>query len=95
MENIKSKKAGNFVQSVERALDILEILARYKESLRVTDLAKEMRLGITTVHNLLKTLVYRNYVEKDVETLKYKLGKRSFYLSQYYSKNDRLISFKR
>ena len=82
----------NLIQSVERALDILESLSQKRDGWQITSLAKKLDLKVSTVHNLMKTLVSRNYVEQAKETLKYKLGYKSFHLSQNYSDKDKLIS---
>ena len=87
-----TQKAANLIQSVERALDILENLSQQKDGWQITALAKKLDLKVSTVHNLMKTLVSRNYVEQANETLKYKLGYKSFHLSQSYSAKDKLIS---
>lgn len=85
------KTSLNSIQSVERTFDILETLAQQKEGCRITELVKKLRLKISTVHNQLKTLVQRGYVEQDNQTLKYKLGQKTFLLAQNYSTNDKLI----
>jgi len=86
------QKPKKLIQSVERSLDILEHLSCEKDGWRITSLARILNLRVSTVHNLMKTLVHRNYVEQDNQTLKYKLGYKSFYLSQSYSGKDNLIS---
>jgi DNA-binding IclR family transcriptional regulator len=52
------------VQCLDRALDILEALAR-AESLGVTELAREVGLHVATVHNLLTVLLARGYLLND------------------------------
>lgn len=69
------------VQSVERALKILEELGKIKdrtEGIGVLQLSRLIQLKSPTVHNLLKTLVYHRYVEKISQTNKYKLGQNCF-----------------
>lgn len=61
-------------QSVERALDILGILAENKEGMGVTELAKGLSLGKSTVHRLLSTLKFKNFVQQDSSTEKYAVG---------------------
>lgn len=62
------------VQSLDRALNILEVLGNNPKGLGVTDLSHEVDLHKSTVHRLLMTLAQRGYVEQDKETDKYKLG---------------------
>lgn len=62
------------VQSVDRALVILEILANSRRSLSVTEIGREVGLHKSTVYRLLSTMARRGYVEQDPETQRYKLG---------------------
>ena len=52
---------GKTIQSVERACDILETIARENE-IGVTELSKRLGLHVATVHNLTRTLTTRNYL---------------------------------
>ncbi len=62
------------VQSLERALNILEVMAEEGAPISVTELAERVKLKTSTVHRLLSTLTHRGYVEQDPEDNKYKLG---------------------
>ncbi len=69
------------VQSVERALRILEELGKFRdrtEGIGVLELSRLIQLKSPTTHNLLKTLVHHGYVEKISRTNKYKLGQSCF-----------------
>jgi DNA-binding IclR family transcriptional regulator len=68
--------ADNLVQSVDRAITILETLAKDKDGCRVTELASATGLHKSTVHRLLSTLMSRGYVEKCLGSENYKLGIR-------------------
>jgi len=61
------------VQSVERALDLLEVLAADGE-LGVTDLAAATGLVPSTVHRLLATLGKRAWVTQSADSSRYRLG---------------------
>jgi DNA-binding IclR family transcriptional regulator len=61
------------VQSLERALDLLEALASGRE-LGVTELAGAARLPPSTVHRLLATLTKRGYVSQNAANGRYMLG---------------------
>lgn len=66
--------AEKTVQTLDRALDILEVLARSEESLGVTEIGNRIGLHKSTVHRILQTLCYRGYVEKEKERERYHLG---------------------
>ena len=68
------EREGKYVQSVERALNIMEAMAREGAPVTVTELAEKVGLKISTVHRLLSTLAHRGYVEQDPEDNKYRLG---------------------
>lgn len=54
---------GKGVQSLNRALDILEALALAPEGITLTELSQKVGLHKSTVHRLLSTLAARHYVE--------------------------------
>lgn len=68
------------VQSVDRALSILEVLSDYNEGLGVTEISDRIGLHKSTVHRLLGTLIYRGYVTQDSESNKYKITLKLFEL---------------
>lgn len=62
------------IQSVERALKILEILAEHPEGVGVTELSLKLDVAKSTAHRLLNTLLNQHYVSKDVRSDNYILG---------------------
>ncbi len=73
-DNDNKEKEFKSVQSVERALKILEEMANAGEPISISELASKVGLKVSTVHRLLATLLYRGYVEQEAETSKYRLG---------------------
>ncbi|SHF47934.1 IclR family transcriptional regulator [Desulforamulus putei] len=78
---MKSER-DNVVQSLDRALDILEELSRHESGLGVTEIGSIVGLHKSTVHRLLHTLMLRGYVEKKNDTEKYRLGLKLISLGQ-------------
>jgi IclR family transcriptional regulator, KDG regulon repressor len=74
-------KNDNIVQSVDRAVDILECLSEEKEGCGITFISKSTGLHKSTVHRLLGTLMNKGYVEKDMENDNYRLGTKILYLA--------------
>jgi len=66
------------VQSVDRALSIIETLAEDDEGYRLSDLAVRTGLSASTVHRLLATLESRRFVQFDRAESKWHVGVRSF-----------------
>ncbi len=56
---------SNIVQSVQRAIDILEMVADRRDGARLTEIADALDLNKTTAHNLLRTLRTRGFLTKD------------------------------
>lgn len=63
------------VQSVGRALDILEILADAGGEMAISDIASATELPLPTIHRLLRTLVSRGYAHQTPRR-RYALGSR-------------------
>lgn len=78
----KEREAGSRpreggVQSVERALDILEFVSRSEGELGVSEIGAATGLSAGTAHRLLATLGSRGYVHRNKETRRYALGLKS------------------
>ena len=69
------------VQSVERALDILEFLSRSEGELGVSEIGSATGLAAGTAHRLLGTLASRGYIHKNPRTRRYGLGLKSLTLA--------------
>src|SRR3977135_1502439 len=66
------------VQSVDRALLIIETLAEDDEGYRLSDLSVRTGLSTSTVHRLLATLERRRFVQFDRYGSKWHVGGQSF-----------------
>lgn len=64
------------VQAVDRALQLIDLLAAGRKSLPLSVLAEQSGLSLTTVHRLLGTLMAHGLVEQSPETSRYRLGMR-------------------
>ncbi|MBV7507792.1 IclR family transcriptional regulator [Bacillus sp. sid0103] len=62
------------IQSVERALKILDLFDEHKSELKITEISEKMGLHKSTVHSLLKTLQEYSYIDQNPEDGKYRLG---------------------
>ncbi|MFC4453977.1 IclR family transcriptional regulator [Deinococcus sonorensis] len=62
------------VQSVERALDIINTIVAANRSLSVAELSQAMGLAPSTIHRILQTLTVKNYVFQDLQTKRYDIG---------------------
>jgi IclR family transcriptional regulator, KDG regulon repressor len=79
------------INSVKKATIIMEFLKDRKEGVSLTDLSRNLKMGFSTLHSSLSTLVALGYVKKDSTTLRYTLGIKSFLLSAKYEESDFLL----
>ena len=84
MEHRKKEKTEYIVQSVDRALDILESFDYHDEELGVTELAHKLSLHKNNVFRLLATLEVRGYIEQDKKTGNYRLGIKTFEIANVF-----------
>src|SRR3954468_16152741 len=73
--------ARHSIQSVDRAMTLLEAIADAGGETTLTELSHRTRLNISTCHHLLSTLVARGYVAKVPVRRTYALGARILFLS--------------
>lgn len=73
-------KISKHIQSVERALDLLETLSEEPDGLSLMELSVRTGLHVSTCHHLLATLFNRGYVIQDPRTKFYMLGNRVLHL---------------
>ena len=77
--NTENKMEKEKIKSIEKALDLLELLPNNKE-IGITEISKELHMGISTVHRILNTLKSRGYIIQNKQRSKYALGIQLFVL---------------
>ena len=80
-KDAKRNENGASIQSVDRALTLLETIAELGGETTLSKLAGRTGLNISTCHHLLATLVQRGFVTKGLGRRGYALGARILYLS--------------
>lgn len=78
----QQKEKGNIIQSVDRAIDIIEFMSHGKKEYGVSEIAKELNLHKSTAFGLISTLENRGLVSQNPENSKYRLGLRLFELGK-------------
>ena len=73
-----ARSEGVTVQSVLRALEIIESLSGSQSELGITEIAEFMQLSKSTVYGLVNTLVIKGYLEQNAQTKRYRLGLKLF-----------------
>ncbi len=80
------------VQSVDRALTLIETLAEDDEGYRLTDLAVRTGLSTSTVHRLLTTLEKRRFVQFDRNGAIWHIGARSFTVGSTFARRRNFLT---
>lgn len=81
------------IQVVQRALDILEFVARHgKEPVQLVKIAEHVGLSQPTAANIIKTLAERNYLEQMGRKVGYRLGMAAYQLSGNDTYDQHLIA---
>ena len=80
MAKMNSASGQGRIQSVDRALNILELIAEAEDGLTLAQISQSMSLPKSTVHGLLSTLRDHNYVRQADDDGRYLMGVRLFEL---------------
>jgi DNA-binding IclR family transcriptional regulator len=72
------------VQSVQRALDLLEAFPLHGPEIGLSQMASLLKMSKATVYRLLSNLEQRGYVVRSAANRKYRLGVRVFELGSYF-----------
>lgn len=86
-----SAERSGSVQSVERALRLLEILGEDEEGYRLTDLATRSGLSPSTVHRLLTTLEKRRFVQFDQSDGMWHVGRQAFQVGATFARQRNFV----
>ena len=78
------------IQSVNRALDLLELFPRGPETLGITEIAQHLGVSKGTAHGLVSTLVQREFLQQDPSTRRYRLGVKIFQLGLFLVQHSQL-----
>lgn len=84
----------NPIQVSERIFSTIECLAQ-EGPMGLLELSKELSLNKSTVHRILNSLIYMNYVVQDADTLKYSLSFKFCRISNQILSQNNMISLAR
>ncbi|MHC0038542.1 IclR family transcriptional regulator [Pseudoneobacillus sp. C159] len=79
--------AERFIQSIERAADVLELFLETNPELSVKEISQHLNLSKSTIHGILKTLEHRGFLQQNPDDLKYKPGIKLFELGNFVGKH--------
>ena len=82
--------AKETVQSVERAFQIIELMAK-NETMGIREIHHETGLTVTVVHRIINTLAELGYVKQEKETEKYFLTYRLLVMGNYVQERNNVV----
>lgn len=88
-------KPKRLIQSIKRSSDILALFLKERKPLGITDFSQYLSLSKNTVQSIVNTLVGLNYLERDRNTKKYRLGPMLFRLGIVYAESMDFINSSR
>lgn len=79
-------------RTVERTVEILELLSKEKNGLTVKEITEIMQIPKTSAYDILETLAHLEILEKNSGELNlYKIGLKSFQIGNSYSRNKEIF----
>ena len=88
----KAQSRSSRVQSVDRAMSLLEALAEEDEGCRLIDLASRTQLSSSTAHRLLTTLQQRHFVQFDAVEGVWHVGRQSFVVGAGFARRRNYVA---
>lgn len=79
---------NNRHRSLERALDILELLASNRDGFTLSNISNELNIPKSSALSLLNTLVHRKYAVHSKDTGRYKMGIKMFEVGSGYFRDS-------
>lgn len=95
VEPLGEERKGRVIQSVDRALTIIETLAGVTEPMSLGDIAAQVGLNASTCHHLIATLVERGYVVNAGRGRGYLLSSRIQELAEVSERKSDIVDFVR
>jgi IclR family transcriptional regulator, KDG regulon repressor len=80
------------MQTVDRALQALDLFSPLRPEISVADVARELDVDRSIASRLLAALETRRYVTQDRQTGRFRLGIRALELGALYLQHDRLVA---
>lgn len=89
---ISQTGGASIVQSVDRALVLLETLAESSGGLSLSELSRRVDLPTSTAHRLLTTLQMRGFVAHEPQSSRWVIGHRAFSVGESFSHYANIVA---
>lgn len=87
---VNDRMKPRLTKSVQRALDILEVVASGQHEMGIVEISQRVKLPVSTVHRLLTTLADRKFITQNSETGRYRIGIRAFEIGNRFLEQTQL-----
>lgn len=91
----KANESGGQVQSLCRALSILNVIAEDEHGMTMTDISQRAGLPLSTTHRLLTTLQHERYVHYQNDLSLWKMGVQAFIIGNAFVRSRDIIETSR
>lgn len=81
------------VRAVERALHLIEVLSRRPDGATASELARAVKLPVSTTHRLLVTLQGRGFAACEHGTTRWRVGRMAFFVGSAFAADGGLTAF--
>jgi IclR family acetate operon transcriptional repressor len=92
MASMEEKDLHGRVQSVERAMMLLEVLGEDDEGNRLTDLVSRTGLAPSTVHRILTTLEQRHFIQFNPTDRLWHIGRQAFAIGSAFARQRSFVA---
>lgn len=83
------------IQSVDRAIEILNSFTAQKSSWKLSELAEKLELNKSTVHGIINTLKYHGLIDQNESTAEYCLGPQLMHYGELVTENMDILRIAR
>lgn len=81
----------NRIKSIDKAVKVLNLLSSNKQEVGISEMSETLKMSLATVHRIVSTLKYHNYVIQNQKTKRYRLGIKLFELGCHVQNSKNII----
>jgi len=85
------EKKGNSLQTLDRALELLQVFAKAQTPLTVIELSRLLKTNRTTIYAMINSLLDGEFIERDTFPGRYVLGYKMYELGSMYRKRHSFL----
>lgn len=74
----ENNSSSGIIKSVQKSLKILHYILTSQEEVSIKQIQKEFGYSRSTIHHILKTMMYEGFLSQNTETKKYNMGSNIF-----------------